>query len=170
MHLRSVEMATVADPLLLPLYGACTESKRWRDALDVLCTETGARSAALQAIRLQGSQVRVYWTAHDSWLGRFSYDAFISDLTNPRLQADRLRRAAGGLVSDEDLFSDAEAPLARRLHSQLVDLGLGRFLGGLIPLGHDRFVAIALHRNVGDAIDFSARQRDRIASLLLYFQ
>lgn len=66
MHSRSMEIATVADPLLLRLYGACTESKCWRDALDALCTETGARSAALQAIRLQGSQVRVYWTAHDS--------------------------------------------------------------------------------------------------------
>lgn len=58
--------------LLLCPYGACTDIKNWCGVLDALCPETGARSAAVQAIRVHGSQVRGYWTAHDSWLARFS--------------------------------------------------------------------------------------------------
>lgn len=75
--------------------------------------------------------------------------------TNPRLQAERLRRVVGRLVSDEDLFTAVERPLVRRLQAQHVDIGLGRFLGGLVPLGPERFVAIALHRDVHDASELS---------------
>ena len=163
-------MASVADPLLLRLYGACTESRRWREVLDLLCTETGARSAVVQAVRVQGSKVSTYWTAHDSWLDMFCYDAFISDVTNPRMQCDRLLKVSGSLGDDADLFCDAERPIVQRLQAQLREIGLGRFLGALLPAGPDRYVALALHRDIHDASDFSTRQRDRIASLMPHFQ
>lgn len=163
-------IATFGDPLLLRLYGSCTESKRWRETLDILCTETGSRSAVVHAIQVKGSQVRSYWTAHDTWLDSFSYDTFTSDLSNPRLERERLRRVAGGLVSDEDLFRDVERPIVKRLQTQLGDIGLGRFLGALAPVGSERYVALALHRDLNDRSDFSTRQRDRIVSLLPHFQ
>lgn len=163
-------IATFSDPLLLHLYGSCTESKRWREALDILCTETGARSAVVHAIRVRGSQVHSYWTAHDTWLDSFCYDAFISDLSNPRLECERLRRVAGGLASDEDLFHDVERPIVKRLQTKLREIGLGRFLGALMPVGSDRYVALALHRDTRDRSDFSTQQRDRIVSLLPHFQ
>ena len=163
-------MATFSDPLLLRLYGSCTESRQWREALDLLCTETGARSAVVQAIRVKDSQVRTYWTAHDTWLDMFCYDTFISDVTNPRMQCDRMFKVSGGLGGDADLFSEAERPMVQRLQAQLREIGLGHFLGALMPAGPDRYVALALHRDIHDASDFSTRQRDRIASLMPHVQ
>ena len=73
-------------------------------------------------------------------------------------------------MSDEDLFRDVERPIVKRLQTQLRNIGLGRFLGALMPVGPDRYVALALHRDTHDRSDFSTRQRDRIVSLMPHFQ
>lgn len=41
-------------------------------------------------------------------------------------------------------------------------MGLGRFVGGLLPLGNNRYMGMALHRRSGDEGIFSARALDRL--------
>ncbi|GAB1391427.1 hypothetical protein MASR1M6_36090 [Rubrivivax sp.] len=41
-------------------------------------------------------------------------------------------------------------------------MGLGRFVGGLLPLGNNRYMGMALHRRPGDEGIFSARALDRL--------
>lgn len=121
-----MEIAAAADPLQLHLYGACTDSKRWRETLAVPCTETGALSATLQAIHLRRSEVRVYWTAHGGL--RDSATTPSCPIRRIRSFNERLQAAVGGLVGDEYLLTCAERPLARQLQAQLVGIGLRRFL------------------------------------------
>lgn len=158
-----------ADALLLQLYGCCTHAPRWHGVLDLLCHELGARSAVVQGLRLQGEQVVPYWVAHDSRTDLQAYNTFISDARNPRLQGKRLPSAVGQIARDDDLFSDEERGLQQRFQQQLLQLGLGRFLGGLLPVGEGHFMAIALHRDGADTGDYSARQQDRLAAVLPHF-
>lgn len=158
-----------ADALLLRLYDCCTDPRRWSEVMDLLCVELGARSAVIQGLSLEGPRAATFWVAHDSRTNLAPYQASISDSGNPRLDGKRLRFAAGRLVHDEDLFDDNERPIQQRLQQQLSAIGYGRFLGGLIPIGDHRYMALALHREVGDRRHFSDRQMDRMLKLLPHF-
>lgn len=170
---RPIESTVNAsDPLLLRIYGSCTAMARWRQVLDDLCAETGAVSAVLQGLRVDGSaRAGVFWMAHDSYIDLEAYRATISDAGNPRLDKKRIVTADRNrlLGSDDDLFSAEEEPIRRRLNEQLLNIGLGNFIGGLIPLGDDRYVTLALHRRPGDTGSFSARVLDRVEGLLPHF-
>ncbi|WP_129267576.1 helix-turn-helix transcriptional regulator [Bradyrhizobium betae] len=137
--------------------------------MDLLCAELGAHSAIVQGLVLEGPRAATFWMAHDSRTNLAPYQASISDSGNPRLDRKRLHSSVGRLVRDEDLFDGDEWPIQQRLQQQLSALGYGRFLGGLISVGPGYYMALALHREVGDNGDFSDREKDRIAALLPHF-
>ncbi|MCK1297393.1 helix-turn-helix transcriptional regulator [Bradyrhizobium sp. 24] len=137
--------------------------------MDLLCAELGAHSAIIQGLGLEGPHAATFWVAHDSRTNLAPYQASISDSGNPRLDGKRLQSAVGRLVGDEDLFGSDERPTQQRLQQQLSAIGYGRFLGGLMSIGHGYYMALALHREVGDNGDFSDRQKGRIAALLPHF-
>lgn len=157
---------TPADGLLLELYACCADATRWAGVLDRLCAEVGARSVVVQGLSRCGERVQPFWIAHDSGTDVSQYEAVISDAGNPRLESKRVPSVLGRLLRDEDLFPGDERPIQQRLEQQLSQIGLGRFLGGLMPLGSDQFVGIALHRAPHDDGDFSPRQLDRLTALL----
>lgn len=164
-----VYTVSASDPLLLQIYGSCTAMVRWRQVLDEVCAETGAVSAVLQGLRVDGSaRASPFWMAQDSHIDIEAYQATISDAGNPRLDKQRILNAdrSRPLLSDNDLFAAEEEPIRRRLSEQLLNIGLGNFVGGLIPLGDDRYMALALHRRPGDTGDFSTRVLDRVNGLL----
>ncbi|TXD65862.1 helix-turn-helix transcriptional regulator, partial [Ralstonia pseudosolanacearum] len=131
------------DPLLLNLYRCCTAPGGWQAVLDRLCDEVGAHSAVMQAIAFADDhQGRTYWCAHDSRTDVNAYRALISDANNPRMDRRRGLPVIGRFVGDEQLFTSREdLRQQQRLQRQLADLGLGRFLGALLPIGGDRFMA-----------------------------
>jgi DNA-binding CsgD family transcriptional regulator len=158
------------DPLLLQIYGSCTDMKRWSHVLDELCAQTGAVSAVLQGLHLDGKWATTAWMAHDSSSDANAYNATIADAGNPRLDAKRIQaETRSKIVSDDDLFQPGEEPLRARLNAQLASMGLGRFVGALVPLGEGRYAALALHRRPSDIGDFSARALDRLNALLPHF-
>lgn len=159
-----------SDPLLLDLYGCSAAPDRWAAMLDRLCSSVGARSALLQGIELDAGRFgRTFWCAHDSSTDLNAYERIISDARNPRLQDRRLSDSIGmGLGDDGHIFQSAQdLPRKQWLHDRLSHLGLGRFLGALMPLGEGRCVALVLHRHVRDAeIDFPRAVRARLTELL----
>lgn len=156
------------DPLLLDLYRCCAEPAAWRTVLDTLCSELGVRSAVIQAVDFaDGYQGQSYWWAHDSRTEQGRYEALISDGNNPRLDRRRSRPVIGKLVGDDQLFTTGEDKRHQlRLQRQLAELGFGRFLGALLPVGGSRFVAMAVHRDVRDNRDFSLAEKLRLTALL----
>ncbi|MCL9844309.1 helix-turn-helix transcriptional regulator [Ralstonia solanacearum] len=159
------------DPLLLNLYRCCTAPGEWQTVLDRLCDEVGAHSAVMQAIAFaDGHQGRTYWCAHDSRTDVQAYQALISDADNPRMDRRRGLPVIGRFVGDEKLFTGREDfRQQQRLQRQLADLGFGRFLGALLPIGGDRFMAMVLHRPVGNDTAFGDAERQRLAGLLPHF-
>lgn len=164
-----VYTVSASDPLLLQIYGSCTTMGHWRQVLDEVCVETGAVSAVLQGLSVDGAaRATAFWMANDSRIDLQAYKATISDAGNPRLDTQRIVNVDAGklLLSDDDLFSAVEEPIRRRLNEQLRSIGLGNFIGGLIPLGDARYVALALHRRPDDTSDFSTEALDRVNGLL----
>lgn len=157
-----------SDPLLLDLYGCCAEPVRWSGVLDHLCQAVGARSAVIQGITYeQGERGRPFWCVQDSRTNQAGYEELISDARNPRLEGHRFALGLGRLAGDDILFPRGDdQPLKLRLQGELSELGLGRFLGGLMSIGQGRFVGLALHRDVSDTRDFSAADRVRLTALL----
>lgn len=159
------------DSLLYGLYGCCADPTKWKLVLDQLCAETGAGSAVLQYIEIDRTESYQLWNVSDSHFDMEAYREKISDGRNPRLEAARLLAAAKrqSLQGDDELFKSEERPIRDRLQAQLLQLGHGRFIGGLSELGNDRYVALAMHRRAGGTDDFSPRQRDRLHELLPHF-
>lgn len=162
------ESAFTSDPLLLDLYGCCADASRWGGVLDRLCAAIGARSAVIQGIAFDaGARGRPFWCAHDTRTNLADYEHLISDARNPRLDGRRVAAGLGRLTGDEGLFpSPEDAPAKQRLQDLLSELGLGRFLGGLMPIGQGRFVGLALHRDVRDRDPYSPAARERLGALL----
>lgn len=157
-----------SDPLLLELYGCCAEPSRWSGLLDRICAAVGARSAVIQGITYeQGERGQPFWCVHDSRTNQAGYERLISDARNPRLEGPRFATGIGRLTSDDMLFPRRDdQPLKQRLQHELSELGLGRFLGGLMPIGQGRFVGLALHRDLADEADFSPADHARLTGLL----
>ena len=164
-----MSFANASDPLLLQIYGGCTDTARWRLALDEVCAQTGAVSAVLQGLRIEGARAVPFWMAHDSYIDFDAYRATISDAGNPRLEAGRILKAltkSKPVQGDDGLFAPAEQPIRQRLNEQLLSMGLGHFVGALVPLDDQRCAALALHRRPGDTGDFPARVLDRLSELM----
>ena len=164
----SMETQYSNDPLLLQLYRCCTETGAWQTVLDQLCDEIGAWSAVVQAIDFtRNNHGQTYWCVHDSQTDFGAYQSVISDVRNPRLDRRRSMLAFGRFVGDDQMYTTREEMLQNKwFYQSLADLGYGRFLGALVPLSRDRFVAIALHRSITDHREFCDADRQRLASLL----
>ncbi len=157
---------TASDQLLLHLYACPGEPGRWPGVLDQICRETGARSAVVQRIERGRAGLSVAWSMADSrtLAGETGPKAGLADAANPRLAVRRIALGLERVVRDEDLFDPGDAE-QRRLHAQLAERGLGRFMGKLCAAGDDAYLGLALHRGLGDSGDFSAEQAARFAAL-----
>ena len=156
------------DPLVLQLYRGCTNTEAWEQVLDQLCDEVGVRSAVVQAIKFScDDDVETYWYAQDSQTDFRLYQSLISDTKNPRFDRRRRMFAFGKFVGDEQLFVGREEMIQHKwFHQSLADLDCGRFLGALLPLVGDHYVAIGLHRSVGNPNDFRDEELRRLSMLL----
>jgi DNA-binding CsgD family transcriptional regulator/PAS domain-containing protein len=151
------------DPLLLDLYGCPAQPALWAQVLDRLCDETGARSAVVQSIRLGGAQTAVQWQATDRRTAHHAPRLSVN-VDNPRLAPHRGLRGLNRVVRDDDLF-DRDDPARSTLERDLATMGMGRFLGTLVPLEGDTYLGVALHRAVDDTRDFSEAATARVAAL-----
>lgn len=165
----SAYSSALKDPMVLRLYDCCDNRAEWARLLDDFSAEMGAHSAVLQGLKLDGARARPFWAMHDTRIDLRGYEELISDANNPRLDGKRFKSAAGRLVSDSDLFRSEEIGVSRSLQERLAKLQLGKFLGCLLPIGTNEFMALALHRKVGDAGDYSARQMERLSYLQYHF-
>lgn len=154
------------DSQLLSIYACRADARRWEGVLGHLGADMGAGSVVLQALSVNGERLQCFWRASDSMQLDQQYQALISDHHNPRLEAKRLPQQFDRLMRDDELFSRHERGLQQRFQQQMSQLGLGSFLGGMLPLGEGRYLAVALHRAMHQQEDFSARQQDRLLSLL----
>ncbi|MTV36036.1 helix-turn-helix transcriptional regulator [Duganella radicis] len=158
------------DSLLYQLYARPDDAGQWTAVLNQLCRETGARSAVLQAVKRSGSRLTIAWSAADSYT--LSRDAAppagIGDADNPRLEARRFARGLNRVARDEELF-DRDDPAQHRLHEQLAQRRLGRFMGSLRQLDDDTYVGLALHRAIDDPDDFSAAHASQLEMLAPHF-
>lgn len=156
-----------SDALLLDLYACPGETGRWIGALDRLCSEMGARSAVVQTFQVRNSQIRMHWSAQDSGTlaRRSSLPSRVEDERNPRLSLTRMQRGLNRIARDEDLF-DRDDEVHRQLQEQLAIIGLGRFIGSLQQITPDTYLALALHKAVGDREDFSSDAVDRLSMLV----
>lgn len=159
-----------SDTLLYKLYGCQDDAAQWTMVLNQLCRETGARSAVLQTLKRRGARLAIAWTAADSYTqGRDAVPpAGIGDEDNPRLDVRRIARGLDRVARDEDLF-DRDDPARRRLHQQLAQRRMGRFMGSLLQLDADTYLGLALHRAIDDSEDFSAAQAGHLAMLAPHF-
>ena len=165
----SAYAAPRTDPLIPRLYECCDTPDAWRDLLDDFSAEMGAVSAVVQRLRLDGVRAHSFWIVHDTRINMRGYESLISDTGNPRLEGKRFPNAAKRLVFDDDLFAPEESSLKQSLQDRLAQLGLGKFLGCLIPVDDNEFVALALHREMGAPGDFSAYQLERLVQLQHHF-
>lgn len=151
------------DPLLLDLYGCPGQPALWPQVLDRLCAETGASSAVVQAIRLDGARPSVQWQASDRRTARQAPRLSVN-VENPRLAPHRGLRGLNRVVRDDDLF-DRGDPARDALERDLATMGMGRFLGTLQLLEGDIYLGVALHRAVDDQRDFGRTVAARVAAL-----
>ncbi|WP_343731904.1 helix-turn-helix transcriptional regulator [Duganella sp.] len=158
------------DSLLYQLYARPDDAAHWTAVLNQLCRETGARSAVLQSVKRTGSRLTIAWSAADSYT--LSRDAAppagIGDADNPRLEARSFARGLNRIARDEELF-DRDDPAQRRLHEQLAQRRLGRFMGSLRQLDDDTYLGLALHRAIDDPEDFSVAHANQLAMLTPHF-
>jgi DNA-binding CsgD family transcriptional regulator len=158
------------DSLLYQLYARPDDTAQWTVVLNQLCRETGARSAVLQAVKRSGSRLTIAWSAADSYT--LSRDAAppagIGDADNPRLDVRRFARGLNRVARDEQLFERGD-PAQQRLHEQLAQRRLGRFMGSLRQLDDDTYLGLALHRAIEDKEDFSAAHANQLAMLTPHF-
>lgn len=154
------------DELLLQLYACASQPANWTQALDQLCTETGACSAVVQTFELGTEGVRLGWQVSDSRTQRQRpLDCpQVTGENNPRLQTHRFKRGLNRVVRDDELF-DRHDPGLVTLQADLARIGLGEFMGALQPLADGRLLGIALHRPWGDPEPFDRHSEDRLATL-----
>lgn len=162
----AVSASASTDRLLLSLYACRADAQRWEGVLAQLSAEMGAGSAVLQALSVEGDRLQCFWRASSSQSLDQQYQTLISDRHNPRLEAKRLPREFGRLTRDDELFSPQERGLQQQFQQQLSQLGLGSFLGGILHLGENRYLTLALHRAIDQSADFSERQQDGLLTLL----
>lgn len=150
------------DRLLTDLYSCPTHPSNWPQFLDGLCLETDATSAVVQEVHFGAERGCPRWQATDHLTARRPI-AGLASVPNPRLDIHRGLRGLNRVVTDDELF-DRGDPARTRFQAELAKVGFGRFLGTLQQLEGDTFVAIALHRAIGDDRCFSAAQVQALAA------
>lgn len=159
-------LMTNADPLLLDLYRCAAQPGHWPQVLDRLCEDTGACSAVVQAIGFDGDRTRLRWQATDRRSARRPPppQARLAAAENPRFARHRALRGLGRVVRDDELF-DRDDPERAALDQQLAGIGIGRFLGTLLPLQDGSYLAVALHRAVDETRDFGRAAGNRLTAI-----
>lgn len=154
--------------LVYDLYRCAGEPARWTPFLDAFCERLGFRSAIVHGISFGAStQARSFWLAHDRHSDIAAYDRLISDARNPRLDVQRALLGTNRLVGDADLFRRAgERHVRADIEAREAALGMGNFIGTLVPVGADAYYGIALHRAAGDRSAYSARDRARVEGVV----
>jgi DNA-binding CsgD family transcriptional regulator len=167
----SSHTSPLPNALLLDLYAGAAEPARWPQALDQICLQTGACSAVGIAFSFDQGRTRIHWKALDSRLGSmpFPADSDVPTDSHPRLDARRALRGLNRIVGDEVLFDRGDAALPR-LQQQMAAVGCGRFLGALQEVSPGMFLGLALHRAIGDKLNFSAAQVGNVAALTPHFR
>lgn len=159
VSVHAPSLPELSDAFLLDLYSCASTPARWAPVLDQLCIATGARSAFVQALRVQGSGMHQYWSAQDTHSANFimPYVGRLADGANPRLDVRCRQHGVGRFVSDGDLFG-RETLALRDFRERLAAFGMGRFIGTLWKVDADNYIALALHRNINDNSGFSTEQ------------
>lgn len=166
--MRASPVASRLDPLVHALYDCTEEDARWNSALDLIGGAFGARSAVVQVLGPRDGQLRTCWHRRDSLSERSRelHEAVLPDEQNPRLKvANAALRRRVPVVRDADLFSGDRHSLAE-LRSRLAALQLGAFMGGALPLDGDRYVTLALHRDLADRGGFHGADQRLLEQLL----
>lgn len=144
--------------LLLDLYACAGQPDRWSLVLDRLCNQTGARSAIVQAFRLDERKgVQFTWQMTDRRTAEQPpvENPRVSGADNPRFDQHRVMGALNRVSCDDDLFERHE-PARESLRQGLAGIGLGEFLGALHRLPSGLLLGVALHRAVDDHRHFGA--------------
>lgn len=157
--------------MLFDLYSCPTEPERWSSMLDQLCALTGARSAVIQHLSLEGARLIPRWSAQDSHTRNYVAPRcqYLASDKNPRLKVRQGALSLNRLVRDEDIFLGDEAAL-NELRQQLGAAGLGRFIGRLWQIGENSYATIALHRASVDGGDFSSNQIEKLGEFSPHLQ
>jgi DNA-binding CsgD family transcriptional regulator len=160
--------SALPDALLLDLYASAAEPARWPHALDQICQQTGACLASVIAFSFNNGRAQIQWRALDSRTGRIQSEAThpLPDSSDPRIELRRVPRGLNRIVSNEDLFDPGEEALLQSLRQQMAAIGCGRFLGTLREVNPGVFVALGLHRPLGDRLDFSAAQTGILGAVM----
>lgn len=155
------------DALLMDLYASTAEPARWPRALDQLCLETGACSAAAIAVSFDEGCTRIHWSALDSRTGRiqFPLDGKMADSSNLLLHHRRALRGLNRVVRDEELFDPGDEARTR-VQQQRAALGMGHFLGSVQEVSPGVFLVLGLNRAIDDRLDFSTVQAGRVAAVM----
>ncbi len=155
--------------LLADLYACASEPSGWPHVLDSMCRLTGARSAAIQLLCVDGEHPHSRFILRDSLSESLSalYEAHLSDQVNPRV-----RRSHGPwihtrklIVHDQDLFDPGSEQL-EEIRKLTAAVGLGHFLGAGLPISNRQFIVIALHRPLGDSYDFSDEHKAMLTGFM----
>ena len=164
-------MLTVDGALLRGLYDCAGDSGLWSHTLDQVCQRFDVRSAAIQVMRRGHTQLEQQWCVRDSYshAHRSAHDQFVNNASNPRLNLRLNRRPASGLVRDSSTFAP-DCPQLHLLHSNLAQVGLGTFLGGVAELADDVGVSLVLHRRLEDDRDFAPEEEHLLLELLPHVQ
>ncbi|KGF80261.1 hypothetical protein IA69_19920 [Massilia sp. JS1662] len=154
--------------LLIDLYRCASEPAGWTPFLNNFCERLGFKAAVVHGITFDGGiHARSFWRVHDRHSDIDAYDRLISDAGNPRLDVQRALLGTNRLVGDADLFRRAGEQRDRaHIEDREAALGMGNFLGTLVPVAPDTYYAIALHRDAGDRSAYSPRDRARVESLV----
>jgi hypothetical protein len=110
------------DRLLLDLHACAGQPGRWSQVLDRLCVQTGARSAIVQAFRLDERQgVQVTWLVTDRRTAEQPPvdDPRVSGVDNPRFDRHWMMRSLNRVSCDEvarsmSMQRSEASPWARR--------------------------------------------------------
>jgi DNA-binding CsgD family transcriptional regulator len=154
--------------LLIDLYRCASEPAGWTPFLNGLCERLGFKAAVVHGITFDGgAHARSFWRVHDRHSDLDAYNRLISDAGNPRLDVQRALLGTNRLVGDADLFRRAGEQRDRaHIEEREAALGMGNFIGTLVPVAPDTYYAIALHRDAGDRTTYSPRDRARVEGLV----
>lgn len=152
--------------LLLDIYRCAKEPLGWSGVLDRLCEESNARSAVLQAFRLDRTGVRVAWQVSDSWTRHC--ERLTNSVCSPRIDRGRMLRGVDQVVGDDDIF-ERDEPARELMRAQLAHCGLGAFMGALRVQFGDWMFGIALHRALEVSRDFGSADAARLEALVPHF-
>ncbi|MDO7835571.1 helix-turn-helix transcriptional regulator [Sphingobium sp. HBC34] len=150
-------METGLGTQILPeLYGCCEHPGNWRPLLDRICTELGARSAAVQIYRQDGGYLSIRWQERDSYSHAHAsqHDRWINNPDNPRLLVNPsiLPKEMPSVLTDKERFVPG-SPELQETRQRLAQIGLKGGTGILMEFAPSHYFSLILHRHIDDKAD-----------------